>query len=134
VRFRLVAATVAVASLTLAGCGGSPDVAPKAAASNPATQSSTAPSSTTSTEIPQAVRDTIFDQYVTNNGLTAHGDVSTLEAGAHTICAAYANGQGFIEVIQALVQGGWSAYQAGQMNGASVTAYCPQYADRAMLR
>lgn len=55
----------------------------------------------------------------------------TLEAGAHTICTAYANGQGFIEVIQALVQGGWNAYQAGQMNGAAVTVYCPQYEDRA---
>ena len=103
-RFRLLAATVA--ALALAGCGNEP------------------------AEPDPAAADAVFSQYVQDQGLTAHGDVAKLEHNAHLICRSYADGLTFPDVLSAIMQGGWSSSDAGEMIGAATAAYCPQYKDK----
>ena len=59
-------------------------------------------------------------------GITGQGSPAALRDLAGSICAGYASGRSYDDVITDLVNGGWTARNARALNSAAVTAYCPQ--------
>jgi Protein of unknown function (DUF732) len=117
-------ALVCLVAAVLTGCGGGDatgDTAPTAAAG-------------TTTGAPASDReaaDAAFTRFVTDQGLTSHGSVDDLIALALAVCDAYDRGVPVADVIASLEGNGFSAYEAGQVNGAATATYCPEHEDAA---
>lgn len=101
------ALAVAAACAALAGCS-------SANRSGPAQSSSGAAANAT------------FATMVEQRGLAGHGSPAALRDLAGTICTAYARGHSRQDVVTDLVNGGWSAADAGALSDVAVAAYCPQ--------
>lgn len=64
-------------------------------------------------------------------GITRQGSPAALRDAAGSICAGYAHGRSYDEIITDLTDSGWTARDARALNSAAVTAYCPQQKDKA---
>jgi hypothetical protein len=111
---RATTSLLAAASVcaVLAGCGGGNP-------SGPASGSTSAAANATFARLAEAA------------GITRQGSPAALRDMAGTICAAYARGRSYDEVITDLTDGGWGAGDARALNAAAVTAYCPQEKSKA---
>jgi hypothetical protein len=74
---------------------------------------------------PSASANATFTGLVEKAGIGKNGSPAALRDTAGSICAGYAHGHSFDEIITDLTDSGWSAHDARELNSAAVAAYCP---------
>lgn len=117
---RRVTIALLAASVLLAGCGGdSGDDTPSHAKQQAAVDAGE-----------KSPQDAAFEDFVREEGFAStDADVEAMVALAASICAAYDRDVSFVDIIKTAAEaGGYSSYEAGQINGAATTAYCPEHA------
>lgn len=120
------------ASVACESGGSNESTASEATAASPASTFST-PRTTPapSNELSPEMREQLFVTFLEGKGFVPmymSAEVAVQLAGA--LCGRYATGATYEDVVSVLLDGGISPFEAGGFEGAAVTAFCPEYADK----
>lgn len=114
--------------LLLAGCGGSEalESAPTSSVP-PSTSNSAAPTTAARTTLPAAQQEQVFAASMNTLGLTTVAPVEQLRQSADDLCAGYAEGATYLDLLNDLVSSGMTLDQATSFENTAVTIFCPEF-------